>query len=77
MRASKRETMESIIDTGEALPVPDHFLPESVGKVWRVPYQDRASEARQWAKRYGLKPAAHDETRLCLLLIDVQNTFCM
>lgn len=59
------------------LPIPPHFEPEKVGAVWRVPYQQRASEAREWAKRHSIKPASEDKTRICLLLIDVQNTFCI
>ncbi|MGJ3248488.1 MAG: isochorismatase [Elainellaceae cyanobacterium] len=58
-------------------PIPAHFDPAKVGDVWRVPYQQRAEEANIWAMRHGIKPAAHDKTRTCLLLIDVQNTFCI
>ena len=59
------------------LPIPPHFAPEKVGEVWRVPYQQRAVEAREWAKKHQIKPAAADKTQICLLLIDVQNTFCI
>ena len=59
------------------LPLPPHFNPETVGEVWRVPYQQRANEAREWAKKYDIKPALEDKTKICLLLIDVQNTFCI
>ncbi|WP_066380550.1 isochorismatase [Anabaena sp. CA = ATCC 33047] len=59
------------------LPIPPHFHPETVGEVWRVPYQQRASEAEAWAKQHHISPAALDKTRICLLLIDVQNTFCI
>ncbi|MFH1569895.1 MAG: isochorismatase [Gemmatimonadota bacterium] len=59
------------------LPVPDHYRPETVGQVWRVPYQELATAARQWAQRHGLAPAAADGRRLGLLLVDVQNTFCI
>jgi nicotinamidase-related amidase len=45
--------------------------------VWRVAYEDRAREARDWAKRYRLAPAAQDEFRVCLVAVDVQNTFCI
>ena len=34
----------------EELPVPEHFDPEGVGEVWRVPYQERAAEAEEWAR---------------------------
>ncbi len=59
------------------LPIPSHFDAEKVGEVWRVPYQERAAEAEAWAKQNDIKPASFDKTRVCLLLIDVQNTFCI
>jgi nicotinamidase-related amidase len=58
------------------LPVPPHFEPERVSEVWRVPYQERAQEAARWAAEHGVGPAAEDERRICLLLVDCQNTFC-
>ncbi|MGB7445169.1 MAG: isochorismatase [Coleofasciculaceae cyanobacterium] len=63
--------------TIKQLPIPSHFDTAKVGEVWRVPYQERASQARDWAKKYQIKSAAEDKTRICLLLIDVQNTFCL
>ncbi len=59
------------------LPVPAHFDPSRVGEVWRVDYEARAREARAWAAEHGLSPAAQDSFRLCLLAVDVQNTFCI
>jgi nicotinamidase-related amidase len=59
------------------LPLPEHFDPIRVGEVWRVPYEERAREARAWAERHGLGPAHADRFRLCLLAVDVQNTFCI
>jgi nicotinamidase-related amidase len=58
------------------LPLPPHFDPSRVGEVWRVAYEERAREAPDWARRHGVRPAAEDEFRLCLLAVDVQNTFC-
>ena len=63
--------------TPTQLPIPDFFQPQTVGEVWRVPYQERAIQAKDWAAKHGLSPAANDQTRICLLLIDVQNTFCI
>ncbi len=65
------------IHTITQMPIPPHFEPEKVRQVWRVPYQQRADEAREWAKKYGIKPASEDKTQICLLLIDIQNTFCI
>jgi nicotinamidase-related amidase len=59
------------------LPVPAHFDPDRVGEVWRVPYEDRARDAVAWAGEHGLRPAAEDSFRVCLLAVDVQNTFCV
>lgn len=59
------------------LPVPPHFDADAVGRVWRVPYQARAENARSWAKQHRIKTASHDQFRICLLLVDIQNTFCI
>jgi nicotinamidase-related amidase len=59
------------------LPLPAHFDPSRVGEVWRVPYEARAREAPAWAAQQGIQPAAEDERRVCLLAVDVQNTFCI
>jgi nicotinamidase-related amidase len=59
------------------LPLPAHFDPGRVGEVWRVPYEDRAREAAEWAEEHDIRPAAEDSFRLCLLAVDVQNTFCI
>jgi nicotinamidase-related amidase len=58
------------------LPVPPHFDPERVGEVWRVPYEKRAREAESWAREHRIAPAARDQRRICLIAVDVQNTFC-
>ena len=59
------------------LPIPQHFQPETVGEIWRVPYQDRSSAARSWAKQHQIRPTAQTQRKVSLLLIDVQNTFCL
>ncbi len=59
------------------LPIPTHFDIAKVGEVWRVPYQQRAIEAAAWAKTHQISGAATDELRVCLLIIDAQNTFCI
>jgi nicotinamidase-related amidase len=57
--------------------IPDFFDPEKVAKVWRVPYQERADQAREWAQQHAIQPAAADRFKTLLLLVDVQNTFCI
>jgi nicotinamidase-related amidase len=59
------------------LPIPPHFDPDKVGKVWKVPYQERAEEAEKWAKQHNIEPAANDRFKICLVAVDVQNTFCI
>ncbi len=65
------------MQTTTELPIPPHFEAQKVGEVWRVPYLERAEQARDWAKAHNIKPAFADKKRTCLLLIDVQNTFCI
>lgn len=59
------------------LPVPAHYDPHKVGQVWRVPYQERTEEAYQWARQHAIQPASKDSFRVALIVIDVQNTFCI
>ena len=59
------------------LPLPEFYEPDRVGEVWRVPYEDRAREGRAWADQHGIRPSAGDSLRICLLAVDVQNTFCI
>lgn len=59
------------------LPIPKFFAPQKVGSIWQVPYQQRAVDARNWSIEREIMPPAKDLTRICLLLIDVQNTFCI
>ena len=59
------------------LPIPAHFSPDSAGRIYRVPYDRRAIEAREWARRYQLSSASADTFRVALLAVDMQNTFCM
>ena len=59
------------------LPIPPYFDPDKVGQVWRVPYHERSENAIEWAKHHRIKAASQDNFRICLLLVDVQNTFCV
>ena len=58
------------------LPLPPHWNPDRVDEVWRVDYEQRAEEAEEWAQRHGVTPARYDSRRICLVAVDVQNTFC-
>jgi nicotinamidase-related amidase len=58
-------------------PIPDFFDTNKVGTVWRIPYEERAKQARDFAVHSALQPASASTTRTWLMLIDVQNTFCI
>ncbi len=59
------------------LPIPEFFDPNRVGEIWKVDYAARAADAKAFAAQHDLKPASASMERLSLLLIDVQNTFCL
>ena len=59
------------------LPLPPHFDPRRTGEVWKVLYQERAADAEKWARDHGIRPASDDKSRMCLVAVDVQNTFCI
>ncbi|OFW75795.1 MAG: isochorismatase [Actinobacteria bacterium RBG_16_68_12] len=58
------------------LALPPHVDLDRVGEVWRVDYEARFREAAAWASEHDLEPATQDSPRVCLLLVDEQNTFC-
>jgi nicotinamidase-related amidase len=57
--------------------IPSFYHPAQVAEVYRVPYQQRAIEAASWREEQQITPASRDQQRVGLLLIDVQNTFCL
>jgi nicotinamidase-related amidase len=59
------------------LPLPSFYNPARVGEIWRMPYQDRAEDARKWRAEHRIRTSSRDGFRVCLILIDVQNTFCI
>src|SRR5512138_1140474 len=59
------------------LTIPDFFDAAAVGSIWRIPYEERAKQAQDWAVQHGLQPASVDSKKNWLMLIDVQNTFCI
>jgi len=63
--------------TRNELPVPAHFDRGKVGEIWRVDYEERSEDARRWAEEHRITPASQDEFKICLLLVDLQNTFCI
>lgn len=59
------------------LPTPSFFEQTLVGEIWKVDYAARAEQAREWALQHDLKPVAASSDKIGLLLIDIQNTFCL
>jgi len=59
------------------LSIPPHFNPQRVAEVWKVAYQSLAEAAEKWSKQNKLQRASQDKLRITLLLVDVQNTFCI
>jgi nicotinamidase-related amidase len=59
------------------LPIPSHFKPEKTGELWRVDYQNIAKLASDWAKQNDIRPSSQDNLKVCLIAVDVQNTFCL
>jgi nicotinamidase-related amidase len=58
------------------LPLPSHFDASRIGEIYRVEYQRLARDAERYSAEHRIVPAADDEHRVVLLLVDVQNTFC-
>jgi len=63
--------------TPSNLPIPEFYDADMTGAVWRIPYEERAKQARDWALLHKLEPASSDRAKTWLMLIDVQNTFCI
>jgi nicotinamidase-related amidase len=64
-------------DAYPPLALPPHFDNTKVDKTWRVPYLDRDREAREWARQKRVRPACDDDFNICLVAVDVQNSFCI
>jgi len=62
---------------GPELPLPSFFDPDKVGHIWRVPYEERALQAVEWARKHDIQPAARDRIKIGLVVIDVQIAFCI
>jgi nicotinamidase-related amidase len=57
------------------LPIPSFYDSSKVGTIYQVPYQERAKQAKEWAKLHDIKPIGSSPEKICLFLIDFQNTF--
>lgn len=59
------------------LPIPPFFDESKAGQIWQVPYTERAAQALAWTKQHGITPAAKDQTKFILMIIDGQVSFCL
>ncbi len=57
--------------------IPKHYKPEKVDKVWKVDYENIANSAHSWSVSNGIEPSSKDKIKTCLILVDIQNTFCI
>ncbi len=57
------------------LQLPSLYDPTRVGDLFFVEYEKVAAEARAWAEQNDVPPAATDIPSVCLMVIDMQNTF--
>jgi len=67
------------MSAGEAreLPVPEFYRPASAGEwAYRPAIRELAAAAGAWRDAHAIAPAAADERRVELLLVDVQRDFC-
>src|SRR3954469_3761228 len=61
----------------KTLPIPDLFDPKRAADyAYRPDAATVATAAAQWRSQHSIRPSAADETRVHLLLIDVQKDFC-
>ncbi|MBL8102340.1 MAG: hypothetical protein JNM02_07410 [Anaerolineales bacterium] len=58
-------------------PIPSFFDSARVGEIWKVDYAALAELAREYALQHDLRPASDSKSRISLLVIDAQNTFCI
>ena len=63
--------------TRKNLPIPTFFDKKKAGEVWKVQYEERAKQAEEYAKQNNVEHFSKDKTKICLMPIDAQNTFCI
>ncbi len=59
------------------LSLPDFYMPGKVGSVYRVDYASLAALAPVYRQTHRIQPSTADQRKVWLLLVDVQNTFCI
>ncbi len=61
---------------GRELPIPDFYDRGKADQIRKTDYQEIAKAASEWAHKHELQNPNKDSPRICLLLVDCQNTFC-
>lgn len=59
------------------LQIPNFFKEDKINDIRQVPYQVRFNEAKEWSKQNNILPSIKDTLKICLMPIDVQNSFCL
>lgn len=59
------------------LPLPAHYNEAKAGEIWKVDYESRAKDAFNWAINNRISPSSSDKVKICILAVDMQNTFCI
>ena len=59
------------------LPIPPHFDPDACRRGLARALPGAGGAGGGWAREHGIRPAAEDRLRICLVAVDVQNTFCV
>ncbi len=59
------------------LNIPPHFDKAKASQVWKVDYEKTAAGGYEWARQNNIRPAYEDKFRICVLAVDMQNTFCI
>ena len=58
-------------------PLPPHYDSGRTHEIWRPDSGDLAKAAADWRRMHDLQPTAAAAQRIALLLVDVQNSFCL
>ncbi len=59
------------------LPLSEFYKPDSLTQVYRVDYENLFQVAGSFRTKHGITPSSADQQSTWLLLVDVQNTFCI
>ncbi len=65
------------METRDPLPIPDFYDPAQAREwSYRPDQPGIMARAARWRRQHGLRPAAEDERRVHLLVVDAQKDFC-